>query len=56
MARPEQLKSEARSAERVEFLGRACFAPHQLEGLGSAAISYRCKVRRDWRSFGDQPI
>jgi len=45
MARSERLNSEARRAKRVEFLGRECFPPHQLGGLGSAAVSYPCGVR-----------
>jgi len=41
MARAEELKIEG-PIERVEFLGRGCFHPHQLGGLGSAAVSYSC--------------
>jgi len=44
-ARSEGLKSEVRRAERVEFLGRGCFPPHQLEDLESAAVSYLSGAR-----------
>jgi len=51
MARPEGLKSEARRAERVEFLGEGIFpSPPAIGGLGALQLA------TPERSPGDQPI